>query len=63
MALDTIVFPFNKDYKSFEKQIGEFKALRAEVELLRSAIMEVDINRRNTISAMEKLMYKRHQDK
>ncbi len=57
MIDDSIVFPFNKDYKSFERQQGEFKALRTEVELLRSILMED--GRRDLISKAEKAMFKR----
>jgi hypothetical protein len=58
MVDDSIVFPFNKDYKSYEKQMGEFKALRTEVELLRSILMED--GRRDLINKAEKAMFKRY---
>lgn len=57
MVFESIVFPFSKDYKSFERAVGEFKALRSEVELLRSILMED--GRRDLINKAEKDMYKR----
>lgn len=58
MAIDSIVFPFDKDYKSFERQVGELQALRAEVELLRTILMED--GKRDVIKDAEKKMYKHH---
>jgi hypothetical protein len=58
MVFQAIVFPFDKDYKTFERQVGEAAALRAEVELLRSVLMED--GRRDLIKAAEKAMYKRY---
>ncbi len=60
MAFESIVFPFDKDFKSFERKVGETMALRAEVELLRSVLMED--GKRDVIKKAEKEMYKRHAD-
>jgi hypothetical protein len=57
MKFESIVFPLDKDFKNFERQIGEQTALRAEVELLRSILMED--GKRDLIKAGEKAMYKR----
>ena len=53
----TIVFPFDKAYKSFEREVGEAAALKAEVELLRSILMED--GKRDLIKTAERHMYKR----
>ncbi len=58
MDPDSMVFTLGKDYKAFEKQVGEFNALRAEVELLRTLLMED--GKRDIIKQAEKQMYKRH---
>jgi hypothetical protein len=57
MKFESIVFPLDKDFKNFERQVGEQTALRAEVELLRSILMED--GKRDLIKAGEKAMYKR----
>lgn len=57
MEDDSIVFPLGRDYKMLEKEIGEIPALKAEVELLRSILMED--GRRDLISKAEKAMFKR----
>jgi len=54
----SMVFPFDKDYKTFEREVGETAALKMEVELLRSVLMED--GKRDVIKAAEKAMYKRH---
>jgi hypothetical protein len=54
----TMVFPFDKDYKTFEREVGETVALKMEVELLRSVLMED--GKRDVIKQAEKEMYKRH---
>jgi hypothetical protein len=54
----SMVFPFDKDYKTFEREVGETAALKMEVELLRSVLMEN--GKRDVIKAAEKAMYKRH---
>jgi len=54
----TMVFPFDKDYKTFERVVGETVALKMEVELLRSVLMEN--GKRDIIKKAEKEMYKRH---
>jgi len=58
MAFESIVFPFDKEYKLFEKQVGETAALRAEVEMLRSVLMED--GKRDVIKKAEKEMFKRY---
>ncbi len=58
MTRESIVFPFDKDYKSFEREVGEAAALRAEVELLRSILMED--GKRDIVKKGEKDMYKRY---
>ncbi len=59
MAVDTtLVFPFDRDYKTLERQLGELSALKAEVELLRSVLMED--GKRDVIKAAEKALYKRN---
>jgi|GEM_PF-1868688 DNA replication protein DnaD len=59
MAFDsTMVFPFDKDYKTFEREVGETMALKMEVELLRSVLMEN--GKRDIIKKAEKEMYKRY---
>jgi len=59
MAFDsTMVFPFDKDYKTFERAVGEAAALKMEVELLRSVLMEN--GKRDIIKKAEKEMYKRY---
>lgn len=54
----TMVFPFDKDYKTFEREVGEAAALKFEVELLRSVLMED--GKRDVIKKAEKEMYKRY---
>jgi len=54
----TMVFPFDKDYKTFERVVGETVALKMEVELLRSVLMED--GKRDVIKQAEKEMYKRY---
>jgi hypothetical protein len=54
----SMVFPFDKDYKTFEREVGETAALKMEVELLRSVLMED--GKRDVIKKAEKEMYKRH---
>lgn len=54
----SMVFPFDKDYKTFERVVGETVALKMEVELLRSVLMED--GKRDIIKKAEKEMYKRH---
>ncbi len=58
MALSSIIFPFDREFKAFEKQVGESAALRAEVELIRSLLMED--GKRDVIKKAEREMYKRH---
>lgn len=58
MALESIVFPFDREFKSFEKKVGETMALRAEVEMIRSLLMED--GKRDAIKKAEREMYKRH---
>ncbi len=58
MKFEAIVFQLDKDYKAFEKAVGETAALRAEVELLRSILMED--GKRDLIKKAEKDMYKRY---
>lgn len=58
MALESIVFPFDREFKSFEKKVGETAALRAEVEMIRSLLMED--GKRDSIKKAEREMYKRH---
>ena len=58
MALESMVFPFDKDYKTFERAVGETVALKMEVELLRSVLMEN--GKRDIIKTAEKAMYKKH---
>lgn len=58
MALESIVFPFDREFKSFEKKVGETAALRAEVEMIRSLLMED--GKRDDIKKAEREMYKRH---
>jgi hypothetical protein len=58
MALESIVFPFDREFKSFEKKVGETAALRAEVEMIRSLLMED--GKRDAIKKAEREMYKRH---
>ena len=53
-----MVFPFDKDYKTFEREVGEAAALKFEVELLRSVLMEN--GKRDIIKKAEKEMYKRY---
>ncbi len=60
MALESMVFPFDKDYKTFERSIGEAAALKMEVELIRSVLMEVSPEQRDLIKKAEKAMYKKH---
>jgi hypothetical protein len=57
MALESIVFPFDREFKSFEKKVGETAALRAEVEMIRSLLMED--GKRDAIKKAERDMYKR----
>lgn len=57
MKFETLVFPFDKDYKNLERMLGETAALRAEVELLRSIIMEG--GKRDEVKKAEKEMYRR----
>jgi hypothetical protein len=54
----SMVFPFDKDYKTFEREVGETAALKFEVELLRSVLMEN--GKRDIIKKAEKEMYKRY---
>lgn len=58
MIREAIVFPFDKAYKTFEREVGEAAALRAEVELLRSVLMEE--GKRDVITKGEREMYKRY---
>jgi hypothetical protein len=58
MVFQDMVFPFDKDYKTFEREVGETVALKMEVELLRSVLMED--GKRDVIKAAEKAMYKKH---
>jgi len=58
MALESIVFPFDREFKSFEKKVGETMALRAEVEMIRSLLMED--GKRDAIKKAEREMYKRY---
>jgi hypothetical protein len=60
MAFESMVFPFDKDYKTFEREVGESAALKFEVELLRSVLMEVSPEQRDLIKKAEKAMYKKH---
>lgn len=60
MALSSIVFPFDREFIAFEKKIGETAALRAEVEMIRSLLMED--GKRDAIKKAEREMYKRHKD-
>ncbi len=57
MEFQSMVFPFDKDYRAFEKAVGEDVALKAEVELLRSVLMEN--GHRDLIKNAEKAMYKK----
>lgn len=57
MAFESIVFPFDKDFKDFERAVGETIALRAEVEMIRSVLMEN--GQRDVIKKAERNMYKR----
>jgi len=54
----SIVFPFDKDFKTFERAVGETAALRAEVEMIRSVLMED--GKRDIIKKAEKDMYHRY---
>jgi hypothetical protein len=56
-----IVFPFDKDFKTFERVVGETAALRAEVEMIRSVLMED--GKRDLIKKAEKDMYQRYAPK
>ena len=58
MVFEAMVFPFDKDYKTFERAVGETAALKAEVELLRSVLMED--GKRDVIKKAEKAMYKKY---
>lgn len=60
MALESMVFPFDKDYKTFERLVGADVALKMEVELIRSVLMEVSPEQRDLIKKAEKAMYKKH---
>lgn len=61
MIRESIVFPFDKDFKTFERAVGETAALRAEVEMIRSILMED--GKRDLIKKAEKDMYKRFASK
>ncbi len=61
MIRESIVFPLDKDFKTFERTVGETAALRAEVEMLRSVLMED--GKRDIIKKAEKDMYKRYAPK
>ena len=58
MDPQSLVFPFDKEFRAFEKAVGETAALRAELELLRSVLMEH--GQRDDIKNAEKAMYKRY---
>ena len=58
MDPESLVFPFDKDFRAFEKTVGDTAALRAEVELLRSVLMEH--GKRDIIKFAEKAMYKKY---
>lgn len=61
MVFESMVFPFDKDFNTFEREVGETIALRAEVELLRSILMED--GKRDVIKNAEKEMYRKFRNK
>lgn len=53
MKFNEMIFPFDKAYKDFERQAGETAALKLEIEILRSAFMEMGNTERDKVKKLE----------
>lgn len=63
MKKEEMVFPFDKAYKDFERQVGESVALKLEVEILRSIYMELGSEQRDKVKNLEAIARKKYLNK